>query len=71
LAKSIVSIQEATIAKFREFSEKEGYRVLHAGKNFASVKGFSSLKLAKDFAEENNLPQPQIAGFTSARKKRY
>ncbi|VVB74322.1 Uncharacterised protein [uncultured archaeon] len=71
LAKSIVSIQEATIAKFREFSEKEGYRVLHAGKNFASVKGFSSLKLAKDFAKESNLPQPQIAGFTAKAKRKF
>ncbi len=71
LAKSIVSIQEATIAKFREFSEKEGYRVLHTGKNFASVKGFSSLKLAKDFAKESNLPQPQIAGFTGKAKRKY
>jgi len=71
LAKSIVSTQEATIAKFREFSEKEGYRVLHAGQNFASVKGFSSLKLAKDFAKESNLPQPQIAGFTAKAKRNY
>jgi hypothetical protein len=71
LAKSIVSIQEATIAKFKEFSEKEGYRVLHANKNSAFVKGFSSLKLAKSFSEQTKLPQPQIAGFSTKTKKGF
>jgi hypothetical protein len=71
LAKSIVSIQEATIAKFKEFSEEKGYRVLHANKNNAFVKGFSSLKLAKSFAEESNLPQPQIAGFANKRNRSF
>ncbi|MEI7961001.1 MAG: hypothetical protein WCI04_01580 [archaeon] len=64
LAKSIVSVQESTISKFKEFSEKEGYRVLHANKNSAFVKGFSSLKLAKDFSSKTSLPQPQIVGFS-------
>ena len=71
LAKSIVSVQEATIAKFKEFSEKEGYRVLHAGKNFASIKGFSSLKLAKDFSEQTKLPQPEIVSFKSVQKRTH
>lgn len=71
LAKNIVSVQEATIAKFKEFSEKNGYRVLHAGKSFASVKGFSSLKLAKDFSEQTKLPQPEIVSFKSVQKKTY
>jgi hypothetical protein len=65
LARSIISIQEATLAKFKEFSENEGYRVLHANKASAFVKGSSSLKLAKSFALAANLPQPQIAGFSS------
>lgn len=64
LAKSIVSVQESTIARFKEFSEKKGYRVLHANKNSAFIKGFSSLKLAKDFSAETSLPQPNIAGFS-------
>ncbi|MFA6420521.1 MAG: hypothetical protein WCW13_06990, partial [archaeon] len=63
LAKSIVSVQEATLSKFKEFSEKNGYRLLHAGRKFASIKGFSSLKLAKNFSEQTKLPQPQIASF--------
>ena len=71
LAKNIVSVQEATIAKFKEFSEKNGYRVLHAGKSFASVKGFSSLKLAKDFSEQTKLPQPEIVSFKSVQKRTY
>lgn len=71
LAKSIISIQEATIAKFKEFSESNGYRVLHAGKNNAFVKGFSSLKLAKDFSVQTKLPQPQIAGFNVKAKQRF
>jgi len=71
LAKNIVSVQEATISKFKEFSEKNGYRVLHAGKSFASVKGFSSLKLAKDFSEQTKLPQPEIVSFKSVQKKTY
>jgi len=71
LAKSIISVQEATIAKFKEFSEINGYRVLHAGKNNAFVKGFSSLKLAKDFSVQTKLPQPQIAGFNVKPKQRF
>jgi hypothetical protein len=67
LAKSIISIQEATLSKFKEFSTQNGYRVLHANKNNAFVKGFSSLKLARSFAEESNLPQPQIVGFANKR----
>lgn len=63
LAKNIVSVQEATIAKFREFSEKEGYRVLHADKSKALVKGFSTLKLARAFSRNSALPEPQIVGF--------
>ncbi|MFA5931192.1 MAG: hypothetical protein WC821_02690 [archaeon] len=70
LAKSIISVQEATISKFKEFSEKKGYRLLHAGKNFASIKGFSSLKLAKDFSEQTKLPQPEIVSFTRRTAKR-
>ncbi len=69
LAKSIVSIQEATLSKFKEFSTQKGYRVLHANKNNAFVKGFSSLKLAKSFAKENSLPQPQIIGFANKRNR--
>ncbi len=65
LARSIISIQEATLSKFKEFSENEGYRVLHANKQSAFIKGTSSLKLAKSFAMAQNLPQPQIAGFSS------
>ncbi|MCX6803390.1 MAG: hypothetical protein NTY48_02340 [Candidatus Diapherotrites archaeon] len=67
LAKGIISVQEATIAKFKEFSEKRGYRVLHANKSAAFVKGFDSLKLAKEFACSSNLPQPIVAGFSSKR----
>ncbi len=67
LAKNIVSVQDATIAKFREFSEEAGYRVLHANSTNAFVKGHASLKLAKDFASKNSLPQPLIAGFSTKR----
>ncbi len=67
LAKNIVSIQDATIAKFKEFSESAGYRVLHANSTNAFVKGHASLKLAKDFASKTNLPQPQVAGFATKR----
>ena len=69
LAKSIISVQEATLSKFKEFSQEKGYRVLHANKNNAFVKGFSSLKLAKSFAKETNLPEPQIIGFANKRSK--
>ena len=69
LAKSIISIQEATISKFKEFSAQNGYRVLNANKNNAFVKGFSSLKLAKAFAKETSLPEPQIIGFANKRNK--
>jgi hypothetical protein len=69
LAKSIISIQEATISKFKEFSAQNGYRVLNANKNNAFVKGFSSLKLARSFAKETNLPEPQIIGFANKQNK--
>jgi hypothetical protein len=71
LARSIVSVQEATLARFKEFSESNGYRVLHAGKNFAQIKGFSSLKLAKEFSAQTKLPQPQIVGFSAKVKKGF
>ncbi|MDD3085525.1 MAG: hypothetical protein PHY04_00130 [Candidatus ainarchaeum sp.] len=71
LACSIVSIQEATLAKFLEFSKNNGYRVIHANKSNAFVKGFSSLTLTKSFAQKHALPQPQISGFAGGRSKKF
>jgi hypothetical protein len=68
VASSILSIQEATLARFKEFSEKKGYRVLHLSKKTAFVKGFSSLGLAKSFSVETSLPQPKIRAFSSNTK---
>ncbi len=65
LAKTIVSIQEATLFKFREFSREKGYRVLHADKRSALIKGFSPLSLAKRFSQEMSLPQPQVKAFSN------
>jgi hypothetical protein len=66
LAKNIISVQEATVSRFKEFSEKEGYRVLHADKMGAFVKGSSSLRLAKSFSFQTKLPMPQVANFCKA-----
>jgi hypothetical protein len=63
IAMAITSIQEATIAKFNEFSEKNGYRVIHYNTRNAFIKGYSSLKLTKNFSEELNLPMPSISNF--------
>ncbi|OQA31404.1 MAG: hypothetical protein BWY55_00500 [archaeon ADurb.Bin336] len=71
LACSIVSIQEATLFKFLEFSKSKGYRVIHANKSNAFVKGFSSLSLTKSFAQKHALPQPQISGFAGGKNKKF
>jgi hypothetical protein len=63
LAESIVAIQESTISKFNDFSEKAGYRVLFSNKNNVFVKGYSSLSLAQNFSKTTCLPQPIIASF--------
>ena len=68
LANPIKSVQEATIHKFREFSEKHGYRVLHADRHNAFIKGHSSLTLLKSFSKELSLPQPEIAAFSASSK---
>lgn len=68
LAKTIIGIQEATLFKFREFSEKNGYRVIHADKRSAFVKGYSSLALAKKFSSELSLPCVPIKGFSSGQR---
>ncbi|MBT4597190.1 MAG: hypothetical protein HOC95_04405 [Candidatus Diapherotrites archaeon] len=68
LAKAIIAIQESTLAKFKKFSEKKGYRVLHVNRKNAFVKGFSSLTLTKSFSEELAIPQPQIASFSKQTK---
>jgi len=68
LAKTIIGIQEATLFKFREFSEKNGYRVIHADKRNVFVKGYSSLALAKKFSNELSLPCVGIKGFSSGQR---
>jgi len=68
LARNILAVQEATMYKFREFSEQHGYRVLHADGRSAFIKGFSSLRLAKSFAKASSLPQPQIRAFSKQTK---
>jgi len=65
LASSILSVQEATLFKFKEFSEKKGYRILHLNSKNAFIRGFSSLSLTKSFSKETSLPQPQIHAFSS------
>ncbi|MBT4870833.1 MAG: hypothetical protein HON47_04620 [Candidatus Diapherotrites archaeon] len=65
LANSILSVQEATLFKFREFSEKKGYRILYLNRKNAFIRGFSSLSLAKSFSKETSLPQPKIHAFSS------
>ncbi|MFA5357421.1 MAG: hypothetical protein WC308_00665 [archaeon] len=67
-AASISAIQESTVSKFREFSEKRGYRVLYADQKGAFVKGFSSLSLVKGFSEELSLPQPVVKDFSSGKR---
>ena len=64
LANSILSVQEATLFKFKEFSEKKGYRVLHLNSKKAFIRGFSSLSLTKSFSKETALPQPKIYAFS-------
>ncbi len=68
LASSIKSIQEATIHKFREFSEKKGYRVLHTDRKSAFIRGDASLTLVKSFSEELSLPRPLVKAFSEASK---
>ncbi len=70
LAKTIVSIQEATLFKFKEFSEKEGYRVLHTNNRGVYVRGFSSLTLAKKFSSTLSLPLPKIKSFAKSAQLR-
>jgi len=68
LAESIISIQEATISKFNEFSEKSGYRVLYSNKKEVFVRGYASLSLAKSFSNTLKLPQPAVLDFTASKK---
>ncbi|MCX6801404.1 MAG: hypothetical protein NTZ73_04405 [Candidatus Diapherotrites archaeon] len=68
IAGTINSVQESTICKFKEFSEKRGYRVLYADQKGAFVRGFSSLALAKSFSKEYCLPQPEIRAFSLSSK---
>lgn len=68
LAKTIISIQEATLFKFKEFSEKEGYRVLHTNNRGVYVKGYSSLTLAKKFSSSLALPIPKVRSFAKNAK---
>lgn len=68
LASVVKSVQEATIHKFKTFSEKQGYRVLYADKKSAFVRGHSSLSLLKSFAKELSLPQPEIKAFSQSSK---
>ena len=68
LASSIKSIQEATIHKFREFSEKNGYRVLHVDRKAAFIRGEASLTLVKSFSEELSLPRPPVEAFSKSSK---
>ena len=65
LANSILSVQEATLFKFKEFSEKKGYRILHLNRKKAFIRGFSSLSLTKSFSKETSLPQPKIYAFSN------
>ena len=65
LASSILSVQEATLFKFKEFSEKKGYRILHLNSKKAFIRGFSSLSLTKSFSRETSLPQPKIHAFSA------
>ncbi len=68
LAEAINAIQESTITKFKEFSEKSGYRVLYSDKKRVFVKGYSSLALAKHFSIKTKLPQPIVASFSNSTK---
>ncbi len=68
LAESITSIQEATIFKFNEFSEKNGYRVLYSNKKEVFIRGYSSLSLAKSFSKVLKLPQPVVLDFVRSKK---
>lgn len=63
LARAITTMQEATISKFNEFSEKNGYRIIHYNKRNAFVRGYSPLILARNFAKELNMPLPIVASF--------
>jgi len=63
LARAVISIQESTLSKFKAFSAKNGYRVLHTDKKGAYIKGYSSLELAKRFSSELKIPQPSVKGF--------
>lgn len=68
LAEAINAIQESTITKFKEFSEKSGYRVIYSDKKSVFVKGYSSLALAKSFSAKTKLPQPVISSFSKNTK---
>lgn len=63
LSKSILSIQEATLFKFKEFSKEQGYRVLHSDKRSTLIRGHSPLSLAKKFSKELSFPQPVVSSF--------
>jgi hypothetical protein len=70
LVRTIISVQEATLFKFREFSERNGYRVLHADRRSAFVKGYSSLALAKKFSSELSMPIVPTKGFSCGQRLR-
>lgn len=70
VANAIVFMQESTLSKFNDFSEKSGFRVIHSNKRSAFVKGYSSLLLAKKFSSSLKLPMPAISGFSSTKKFR-
>ncbi len=70
VANAVISIQDSTIAKFNEFSEEKGYRVLYSNKRSAFIRGYLSLSLAKSFASTLKLPQPRVSSFCAITKFR-
>lgn len=70
LASAIIFMQESIIEKFNNFSEKTGFRVIHANKKNAFIKGFSPILLTNQFSIDLNLPKPKISNFSAIKKFR-
>lgn len=70
VASSIIFMQESTLSKFNDFSEKSGFRVIHTNNRYAFIKGYSSLLLAKNFSSNLKLPMPTVSSFCSTKKFR-
>ena len=62
LSRSIKALQTQTLDSFKQFTQEEGGKFVHASRSKAFIKGDSGLSLAQKFGRQNLIPVPRIKG---------